>query len=99
MTLEQAAERGGALWAQEQIAALSAQRRLVAGGFPGTMTEARARVLASLGRERASSWRSTSVADQARAVKLFYAAARRVWLTQQQSEHDDDTEEPACSVE
>lgn len=100
VTSEQAAERGGTQWGMEEIAALSAQRRQVAGGFPGTVSQARARVLASLGRDRARASQIADLVEQARIVKLFYAAARRVWMSHRETERDDPrAQESTCSDE
>lgn len=86
LTPKQVAERAGVDWARQQIAAVVAEHRIVRGGWPGTIREARARVESSLRREHPA---LVSFKEIEEAVHVAYAAARRTWLSNQQPEEDD----------
>jgi len=79
--LEECAAKSGALWAESLCEALRREQRPVAGGFPGTIPEARARVATelqvSLSRLRLS---PIEPEELSRAVAIAYARARRDWL-------------------
>jgi hypothetical protein len=81
--LERRAVAEGQAWAQQMRAALRSQLRRAAGGWPGTITEARARltefVLPRLTREAAAALTST---DREQAARTLYASARSTWLAQ-----------------
>lgn len=64
----------GEAWANEVANALRAQTRGVVGGWPGTLREARSRVLVGLRAARA--FDAAVLAELSRAV---YEAARRRW--------------------
>jgi hypothetical protein len=66
----------GQAWANDVAKALRAQTRSVVGAWPGTIREARSRVLLSLPAARQSTFDSELLAALARAV---YNAARRCW--------------------
>jgi hypothetical protein len=72
----------GRTWACELRAALAQERRRTSGGWPGTMTEARARVAASV-----LPWTippgQISATEETResAARLLYASARKAWLS------------------
>jgi hypothetical protein len=64
----------GEAWANEVANALRAQTRGVVGGWPGTLREARSRVLVGL--RLARTFDAAALAELSRAV---YDAARRCW--------------------
>ncbi|GAB4199645.1 MAG: hypothetical protein OHK0013_10010 [Sandaracinaceae bacterium] len=80
--LERSILAGGEGWAHEAAARLRAERRAVAGGWPGTLSEARERV-GELTRGRGVSMPSF---DQL--TRLLYAEAREVWQAQAQREEE-----------
>ncbi len=63
----------GEAWARDYVSALRAQERSAAGGWPGTMSEARSRIVARL----AILLDPKQVDELARIANL---AARRAWL-------------------
>ena len=65
----------GAAWAQDVANALRAQTRGVVGAWPGTLREARSRVLMGLPAAR-HAYNAAALQTLARAV---YEAARRCW--------------------
>jgi len=79
----------GQLWAQEVRNNVRKELRRAAGGWPGTVSEARARlaefVLPQLNRQGAA---ATSE-DRERAARALYDSARRTWLA-----HCDREEAP-----
>jgi hypothetical protein len=68
----------GEAWANDVANALRAQTRNLVGAWPGTMREARSRVLLGLPAARQSTFDSEALAALSRAV---YDAARRYWDT------------------
>ncbi len=75
------ATRLGANWARALVDATWQDQREVAGGFPGTIPEARARVAAYLRDELTRRGLSPlEPSELSRAVKAAYANARRDWL-------------------
>lgn len=82
-----AASIGGA-WANAYAVELRTQRRAVSGGWPGTMTEARARVLAHVGGAAAM-----PVGDLQALARATYRAAQDAWrhvaVPDTDEEHDD----------
>jgi hypothetical protein len=66
----------GEAWANEVANALRAQTRGVVGGWPGTIREARSRVLLGLPAARQPTFDAAALAELSRAV---YNAARRYW--------------------
>lgn len=82
--LSSAALEIGAAWAESWALEIQRQGRPVAGGWPGTLREARARVLAYLDRELLLRKMSRlSVEELGRATRAAYARARRDWLAAQ----------------
>lgn len=80
--VEQVANSAGELWASWWRAELERQGRAVAGGWPGTLSEARARVLeAVLPEVRKLGMREMSFEERELAAKILYATARRRWLS------------------
>jgi hypothetical protein len=79
--LDDAARRAGGLWAMSRREELSREGRLVEGGWPGTIAEARARASDAIRVmlvERAMV--SLTYAELGRAARLTYGEARRAWL-------------------
>lgn len=66
----------GEAWARDVADALRAQTRGIVGAWPGTMREARSRVLLGLPAARRSAFNAASLEALSRAV---YDAARRCW--------------------
>lgn len=83
-SIDAAAERLGRWWAAEVRQELAVLHRCVEGGWPGTVSQARALALAHLhgplSRRMAASKR---VLRQERSVVVLYAAARDTWLKYQ----------------
>lgn len=71
----------GASWARALCDATRLERRLVLGGFPGTIPEARSRVREFLRVELASlQLPPLEQSELSHAVDIAYARARREWL-------------------
>ncbi len=70
---EDMAAAAGRLWADSVRASLEAEGRPVSGGWPGTMSEARARLPDDLGRGLESE-------EVSRLTRVLYHAARDSWL-------------------
>jgi hypothetical protein len=71
----------GAAWVRSLCGALSEQGRPVAGGWPGTMVEARALIVRHLQLElEGRGMRSASSAELASAATATYEHARSEWL-------------------
>lgn len=78
----------GEEWAASCAHALREQRRRVAGGWPGTMTEARARALATFAR----SFGGTPTAETLLAVsRAAYGVARTRWMAVAEPDVDELT--------
>jgi len=71
----------GEAWAHEMVRALRADEREILGAWPGTMSEAKMRVLAHLGHRPDVD----VLTDLARAATV---AARREWLTVAERDHE-----------
>lgn len=81
------AQSVGETWARETVQLIHAEQRLAAGGFPGTLTEARSRVLVAVipwlaARGRPSA-KTQELESMARAV---YQAAKTAWSTLREPE-------------
>ena len=87
------AELVGREWANEIKASIILERRRASGGWPGTLSEARARVLVSLLPWLQRNGQPT-VSSQERegAARLVYASARSAWM--ETREPDDEPPEP-----
>ena len=71
----------GVRWARTLGEEMLRERRLVAGGFPGTIPEARWRVERYLGAELARrKWSPLLPHELSSTVSVTYARARREWL-------------------
>jgi hypothetical protein len=74
----EAASRAGVAWAQRCVDELTRAGRPVAGGWPGTLKEAMAHLLAAIGERVTRRDLSTEyLQDLARAA---YSSARNTWL-------------------
>jgi hypothetical protein len=85
--LEELAAASGKKWAVALIEQLRIEGRAAAGGWPGTMPEARARVADTV--EAASSRHglaSTTAPERERAAERLYASARHLWLSERERE-------------
>jgi hypothetical protein len=72
----------GAEWARLTCEALTAQGRSVAGGWPGTVVEARARVAHHLDRQLAANGKSPLTGDELDvAANRTYERAKGDWST------------------
>ena len=79
--LDECAVTLGTSWARALGEAVLREQRVVAGGFPGTVPEARWRVARYVGAELARLELSPLRPDEAStAVDATYARARREWL-------------------
>jgi hypothetical protein len=74
-------------WVLETTEALRADDRAVAGGWPGTMSEAQSR-LATLVSERRIALSSREEHEQA--ARRLYESARRAWAARASAESDAD---------
>jgi hypothetical protein len=91
--LEQRSIRVGMSWAASCRRDLLAARRAVAGGWPGTLSEARARVFELIpADERARGLAPLTTAEREWAARAVYAAARRDWLEHEEPEPLEATE-------
>lgn len=79
MRLAEAARGVGERWAQGWRSELQGQGRAAAGGWPGTLGEARARVMAFFAEELDGEEQLTPD-ELGWATKAAYASARRDWL-------------------
>ncbi len=95
--LERAAADAGEEWARTRIAELRAERRVAAGGWPGTLREARAMSRAFVLRPFAAQSLSPPTAEELElAARKAYACARSAW--QARAEPEDSVDIPS-SVE
>jgi hypothetical protein len=88
-TLARHAQTVGETWAQETVKTIHAERRVAAGGFPGTMTEARTRVailvlpwLTERGGPPATPVEREAIA------KAVYQSAKQAWWNMREPEAD-----------
>jgi hypothetical protein len=79
-------------WVRRRIEELVTEGRAVAGGWPGTMREARACVRFELAREGLL---PASHEDIERAAKRAYTCARDAWLARALRDDEDDPERPS----
>ena len=71
----------GEAWAAQTRALLTGEHRAAAGGWPGTMSEARERVAALLVPWSSCAGLGTPTSDEReQAARTLYARARSVWL-------------------
>ena len=92
LLLERAAASVGETWARGWLAELVSEGRSAAGGWPGTISQARSRVravvIAELARAR---FEPAGPAELDQTARVAYARAREVWLS---SAKADDADEP-----
>jgi hypothetical protein len=84
-TLEAKLETAGREWAASVRLELHRQGRRAAGGWPGTMSEARAQIVQSLGAPVAP-----PPDELGRLARILYGAARTTWLMQRDAADDDE---------
>lgn len=85
--LELESSSAGARWAACCRDELRKQSRQAAGGWPGTMSEARAHVAAYIGTElRRRGMGALTHQESELAARAVYAAARRHWLLRREPE-------------
>jgi hypothetical protein len=83
--LEARVESAGRDWAEAVRIALHSEGRRAAGGWPGTMSEARAQLVRAVG-----SAGSGSPDEASRLARILYSAARESWLLHRDPVGDDD---------
>ncbi len=74
--LLQLAEDEGMEWARQRLAALLLTGRSPAGGWPGTLSEARLRIDARLG----AAFHRLTAAESGEIVRVAYRAAQKYWI-------------------
>jgi hypothetical protein len=78
--LQETSEVAGASWAREYLEEIQKSGRAIEGGWPGTLREARARVMQYLPRELSARGLSPlSSGEIADASAVVSAAAKRCW--------------------
>src|SRR5271155_4165875 len=91
LLLERTAVAVGETWARGWLAELGSEGRSAAGGWPGTITQARSRVRAVVTAELARARCHPAAADEVdRTARAAYARAREVWLAQAKADDADD---------
>jgi hypothetical protein len=83
--LEQAALDTAKAWADSRIDQIRAEGREVAGGWPGTLSEARHYLRASLARKGVA---LVTHDELEQAARTTYARARSTWLANAESEDE-----------
>jgi hypothetical protein len=84
------AEQVGRSWATELRAAIVGEKRRAAGGWPGTLREARTHVAVSLIPWLRNNGQTAVTSQQCEgAARLVYASARKVWLENRDTEEDE----------
>ena len=82
--LERCAHGEGLLWAKETVAGIHAQMRAVKDGWPGTVSEARARmagyVLPALARQGLA---GATESEREQGARCLYHSARAQWIARQ----------------
>lgn len=87
------AKDAGASWARRCREALLQQGRAASGGWPGTLSEARAIATASLAGMPAGSTDNNGYGDREAFARLINACARRAWLGSAQKEPPEPPDE------
>lgn len=82
---EARAETAGRDWAAAVRGALHSEGRRAAGGWPGTMSEARAELLRAMGPGA-----SSTPDEVSRLARILYSAARESWLMHRDPAGEDD---------
>lgn len=81
----------GATWSGGLRSTLRRDGRAAVGGFPGTMSEARAQVTTRLVPVARTTW-SLSAEERESAARTVYSSARKDWLAHVDRDEDDDGE-------
>lgn len=81
--LERRAVAAGEEWAAETRLRVNGEQRLATGGWPGTVSEARARVVQVLARTGLG---ALTHDERKQMARVLYAAARESWLKHRQEE-------------
>ena len=84
------AEAAGSAWFDDEAGALAAAGRALTGGWPGTLSEARTRVVRSIAHASGSSVSPGAATELAR---MAYRAARECWRLRVTRELPDPDEE------
>ena len=95
LLLERTAVAVGETWARGWLAELGSEGRSAAGGWPGTITQARSRVRAVVTAELARARFQPAAADEVdRTARAAYARAREVWLASAKADDESDDGAP-----
>lgn len=89
-SLRELAQQDGQAWAESLRAELVAERRAAAGGWPGTLSEARARVQSVVRAWATANGRRVSSEQLDEVTQALYASARHQWLANCEPERDED---------
>ncbi|HET9956198.1 MAG TPA: hypothetical protein VFQ61_16940 [Polyangiaceae bacterium] len=90
--LERAVESVGEAWAQDFAQSLKKEGRAVAGGWPGTLSEARARVVACAAGRLGPNY--SIVPEQLEALtRRAYEVAKKAWLASSEPDRDEQRED------
>jgi hypothetical protein len=91
LLLERTAASVGETWARGWLAELGSEGRSAAGGWPGTITQARSRVRVMVTAELARARFQPAAADEVdKTARAAYARAREVWLASAKADDADD---------
>jgi len=82
---EERATLAGRAWAADVRSQLQQEGRRAAGGWPGTMSEARTRMASALGVAT-----PVSPDERARLAKLLYGVAKECWLLGREPELEEE---------
>jgi hypothetical protein len=94
LLLERAALDVGESWARGWLAELGSEGRSVAGGWPGTISQARSRVRAFVTAELSRARFEPAAVDELdRTARAAYARARQVWLASAKAEEEDEVDD------
>ena len=88
-TLETIAVAAGEAWFSWWCDELNKQGRPMAGGWPGTLSEARARILARVSKELGPAW-SLSEAELAALAQTAFVTARAGWIARAVPDSDPE---------
>lgn len=86
----------GQRWFQERCENLGREHRRIEGGWPGTVTEARALVGVALTSALGGAVMALATSGElSRAARTTYAEARRAWLASRDPREQSGDEQPA----
>jgi hypothetical protein len=86
--LERLAVSEGQTWATLTREQVHSEQRRAAGGWPGTLSEARARVAFMVPNLAERGLRPMTTGEREHAAKVIYATARSAWLERREAEDD-----------